>query len=193
MRPLRATIDIQPLRFANVAVGGPRRLSAALITQLDAGHVYFLEMTGVHPEEERANRDIGTFLVNCAIQAIVPLYPKPAHVLLFGRVVCGANVAPTNDSEATTLARAMSFWERFGFSFRVFDNGVSPQLSGTLSQLHIAEGKGTCGEFPHAVPLWQFDAREFFPAAEGAKTRSSRSERCLERIQRRANSSGPVH
>ncbi len=160
-----------------VAVDGPRRRSAALITQLDASHVYFLEMTGVHPEEERADRDIGTFLVNCAIQAIVPLYPKPARVLLFGRVVYGANAVPTNESEATTLANAMSFWERFGFSFRVFDNGVSPQLSGTLWQLHIAEGKGECGAFPHVVPLWQFDAREFFPATEDAKTRSRRSER----------------
>jgi|GEM_PF-6785565 len=164
--PLRATIDVEPLQFANVTidVGGPRRRSAALVTQLDASHVYFIEITGARPEGEQADGDLATLLVNCAIQAIGPLYPNPARVLLFGRVVNREIAAPTDGPNANAVARGMSFWERFGFSFHIFDTGVSPQLSGTLSQLHIASGKGADGEFPHVVPLWRFEARKLFPA-----------------------------
>ncbi len=162
---LHATIDVEPLQFANVtvAVGGPRRRSAALVTQLDASHVYFIEITGVRPEGRRADRDLATFLVNCAIQAIAPLYPSPARVLLFGRVV-DREAAPADGSNANAVAQGMKFWERFGFSFHVFDNSVPPQLSGTLSQLHIASGTGAGGEFPSVVPLWQFETRKLYPA-----------------------------
>jgi hypothetical protein len=152
------TINVAPLEFADVAVviDQPQGLRAALITQLDAGHVYFINITGIGPAMDGPGEDIGTYMVNCAIQAILPLYPKPREVMLFGRASPEACSAAGADDPEQAVRKGIRFWEKFGFSFRIFENDSSVQLSGALSDLHTVQNGLVAGEFSTLMPLKRF-------------------------------------
>ena len=152
------TINVAPLEFVNVsvAIDRPRGLHAALITQLDAGHVYFINITGIGPAMDGPGEDIGTYMVNCAIQAILPLYPKPREVMLFGRASPEACSAAGADDPEQAVRKGIRFWEKFGFSFRIFENDSSVQLSGALSDLHTVQNGLVAGEFSTLMPLKRF-------------------------------------
>jgi hypothetical protein len=152
------TINVAPLEFVNVsvAIDRPRGLHAALITQLDAGHVYFINITGIGPVMEGPGEDIGTYMVNCAIQAIVPLYFKPREIMLFGMVSPEAGGIAGADGPERAVSKGVRFWKKFGFSFRIFENDFSVQLSGVLSDLHTVQNGRVAGEFPTLVPFKKF-------------------------------------
>jgi hypothetical protein len=152
------TIKLAPLEFVNVSVvfDQPFGLRASLIIQLDAGHVYFINIAGIGPAMDGPGEDIGTYMVNCALQAIVPLYPEPRQVMLFGRISPEDCSFSGGDDSEQTVIKAIRFWEKFGFSFRIFENDSSVQLSGVLSDLHTAKNGRVAGEFPTLVPLNRF-------------------------------------
>jgi hypothetical protein len=152
------TIKVAPLEFVDVAVAidQPLCLRAELITQLDAGHVYFINITGLGSAMEGPGEDIGTYMVNCAIQAILPLYPKPREIMLFGRALSEAYSPSGADDSEQALRKGIRFWKKFGFSFRIFENDSSVQLSGVLSDLHTVQNGRIAGAFPTLVPLARF-------------------------------------
>jgi hypothetical protein len=152
------TIEVAPLQHVNVtvAIDRPRGLRAALIAHLDDCHVYFIDIMGIDQEADGAGEDIGTYLVNCALQALQPLYTKPGEVMLFGTISTGACSGKGMHDPEQAIRKGIRFWQKFGFSFRVFENGSSTQLCGVLSDLHTVRNGWVLGEFPTLVPLGRF-------------------------------------
>ncbi|HUI91651.1 MAG TPA: hypothetical protein VLX68_05310 [Chitinivibrionales bacterium] len=145
---MQTTLEVVPGRHVNVTVSidGPNGIRALLVTHLDAGHVFFIDLLSNVSDRILYYSGLAAYMVNLAIQTIRPMYARPQEVLLFGRVA--------HDDGA--LETGIDFWKRFGASFIVFKDDAVAQLCGSLSDLHTVDDGLMMGEFPQLVPLDAF-------------------------------------